>query len=51
MNEAFIQQDFLVEQNNNISELDEGKQEANVTEIIIAKHKADNVQMLLPMLA
>jgi len=53
MNSAFIQQDLLVSQDydtKNGAVPDASPKEANVTEIIIAKAKADSVQMLLPML-
>lgn len=53
MKSALIQQDLLVSEapNTNMSVTPEAApKEANVTEIIIAKAKADSVQMLLPML-
>ncbi|KZY67394.1 SulA-like leucine-rich domain-containing protein, partial [Oleiphilus sp. HI0067] len=56
MNEAYIQQDLGFNDkalNTSFIEIDapnSAKKEANVTEIIIAKSKADSVQMLLPML-
>lgn len=50
MNQALVQQDLLTHEAHHSHNATEDKREANVTEIIIAKNKADSVQMLLPML-